>query len=88
MEKVVSFIELATKAGAGQDLSSLKAIDCPEPVVSALGNVMQAITAAANKRYSIIFDLSLVRGMGYYTGQIFEIVGAGQAHLSGRWWTL
>lgn len=36
-------------------------------------NVMEAVAAAAGGRYRIVFDPTLVRGMGYYTGQIFEI---------------
>ena len=40
---------------------------------AAVDNVMDAVAAAAGGRYRIVFDPTLVRGMGYYTGQIFEI---------------
>jgi histidyl-tRNA synthetase len=49
-------------------------------VVSALNNVLTGINKIANGRYSIEFDPTLVRGMGYYTGQIFEISCPGYAH--------
>lgn len=49
-------------------------------VAAALSNVLTAITKIANGRYSIHFDPTLVRGMGYYTGQIFEISCPGYAH--------
>jgi histidyl-tRNA synthetase len=39
----------------------------------ALENVAKAVTAAADGRYTVEYDPTLVRGMGYYTGQIFEI---------------
>lgn len=38
-----------------------------------LRNVLSAIERGANGRYQIRFDPTLVRGMGYYTGQIFEV---------------
>jgi histidyl-tRNA synthetase len=46
-------------------------------VASQLRNVLTAINKIANGRYTIEFDPTLVRGMGYYTGQIFEIVCPG-----------
>jgi histidyl-tRNA synthetase len=38
-----------------------------------LSKVVQAISQQSQRNYAIRFDPSLVRGMGYYTGQIFEI---------------
>lgn len=45
----------------------------PETVLADLNNVINSVSSQANNKYSIELDLSLVRGMGYYTGQIFEI---------------
>jgi histidyl-tRNA synthetase len=42
-----------------------------------LQNVIEAVQAVSEGRYSIRFDPTLVRGMGYYTGQIFEIKNPG-----------
>lgn len=36
--------------------------------------VIQSINELAQSKYSIEFDISLVRGQGYYTGIVFEIV--------------
>jgi len=78
---VEQIITLLNKAGkANDDLPAILSPICEEPVILALNNVMKSIRAVAAGRYSISFDLSLVRGMGYYTGQIFEIVCLGQAH--------
>lgn len=42
----------------------------PAEVVADLRTTMSALTASG---YQVRFDAGLVRGMGYYTGQIFEI---------------
>ncbi len=42
-----------------------------------LQDVISAVTRVANGAYNIRFDPTLVRGMGYYTGQIFEITSPG-----------
>ena len=39
----------------------------------ALSRIVEAVGAAAGGRFRIDFDPTLVRGMGYYTGPIFEI---------------
>ncbi|MEG1068882.1 MAG: histidine--tRNA ligase [Ruthenibacterium sp.] len=36
--------------------------------------VMDAVTAVADGAYKIVFTPSLVRGQGYYTGMVFEVV--------------
>jgi histidyl-tRNA synthetase len=41
--------------------------------VAALARIVDAVGAAAGDRFRIAFDPTLVRGMGYYTGPIFEI---------------
>jgi histidyl-tRNA synthetase len=81
VDQLVSFLEGATtsKKSASGFEASLPA-NAPEEVVSGLRNVLKAIEKVADGRYSICFDPTLVRGMGYYTGQIFEISAKGSAH--------
>lgn len=45
---------------------------CPEAVQS-LEEIMSTISVLDAGKYDIVFDFTLVRGMGYYTGTIFEI---------------
>lgn len=45
---------------------------CPEAVES-LEQIISTIEALTDDAYQIRFDFTLVRGMGYYTGTIFEI---------------
>jgi histidyl-tRNA synthetase len=48
-----------------------------EEVLQQLENVIKAVSTVADGNYKIVFDPTLVRGMGYYTGQIFEITVPG-----------
>lgn len=42
-------------------------------VISELDNIISTTSSLADNQYNVEFDLSLVRGMGYYTGPIFEV---------------
>jgi histidyl-tRNA synthetase len=42
-------------------------------VVPALRRIIETVTEAGGRRFRVAFDPSLVRGMSYYTGPIFEI---------------
>jgi len=42
-------------------------------VVQDVKNVLEESNAYANGKYDVVFDFTLIRGMGYYTGSIFEI---------------
>jgi len=44
-----------------------------ESVVPALTRIIETVTEAGGRRFRVDFDPSLVRGMSYYTGPIFEI---------------
>jgi histidyl-tRNA synthetase len=44
---------------------------------AAVQRIIQAVAAEAAGRFTIAFDPTLVRGMAYYTGPIFEIVAGG-----------
>ncbi len=45
----------------------------PEEVVNDVRDVLESSREYANGKYDIEFDFTLIRGMGYYTGSIFEI---------------
>jgi histidyl-tRNA synthetase len=51
---------------------------CPE-TFNPLKNVITGINQLAAGSYQVKFDPTLVRGMGYYTGMIFEISAPGYA---------
>jgi histidyl-tRNA synthetase len=47
-----------------------------EGAFAALARIIEAVGAAAEGRFGIDFDPTLVRGMGYYTGPVFELRSA------------
>ena len=53
--------------------------DAMHDAMAGLQTIMDAVARAAESRYAIRFDPTLVRGMGYYTGPIFEVSRAGAA---------
>ena len=44
-----------------------------DEVVSSLSEIKASVSATVDTNFSIVFDPTLVRGMSYYTGTIFEI---------------
>lgn len=45
----------------------------PTEAVKGLEEIIRAVALLSENKYQIAFDLSLVRGQGYYTGTVFEI---------------
>ncbi len=54
-------------------LDSVKNV-CGNETAENIEYIIKAVETLANKAYNIEFDISLVRGQGYYTGTVFEIV--------------
>lgn len=48
-------------------------INADEEVVKLLRNIVDVVSKGAGGKFKVEFEPSLVRGMGYYTGPIFEI---------------
>jgi len=51
----------------------LKKYGVPEEVIDEVEKVLKLSKDYAEQKYDIEFDFTLIRGMGYYTGSIFEI---------------
>ncbi len=69
-------LELKDTAGDGMQMltnlkESLEGLD--EAAFNELRDLIEAIKEYAEDRFRIAFDPTLVRGMGYYTGPIFEV---------------
>ena len=54
-------------------LESVKAV-CQDEVSCDIETIIDAVKELSGGAYNIQFDISLVRGQGYYTGTVFEIV--------------
>lgn len=65
--------------GAGDDAASVRALEetlkgvLPEGKADGLAYIMETVKEVATADFSLIFDPTLVRGMSYYTGTIFEV---------------
>lgn len=73
IEKFIEIVKAAMNTElTAQSISSLLP-NIPENVLSDLNKVIETISTQSENKFTIKLDLSLVRGMGYYTGQIFEV---------------
>lgn len=73
---VARLMDLYAKTARVHGLDAMRAeLGSPEGAgaFEALARIIDAVSAAAEGRFDIAFDPTLVRGMGYYTGPIFEI---------------
>ena len=71
-----AFLARGTVSGAPFDADGIRAAlpeGAPEEVVAHLAGIGAAVAAARGGSVPLAFDPSLVRGMGYYTGTIFEL---------------
>jgi histidyl-tRNA synthetase len=51
--------------------------DVLDEPLNRLGRIIDTVGSQAGERFTLVFDPTLVRGMGYYTGTIFEIEAPG-----------
>lgn len=77
VSKYLSLFEaLSGKDDVREALSLLKGLmgeDFPDDAGSDLTNISDIVDSAKEAGFSLAFDPTLVRGMGYYTGPVFEI---------------
>ncbi len=71
IDKFINILDKATDCNINNINNLIPNI--PQQLIYDINNVISTVSNRSNNKYSIVFDLSLVRGMGYYTGQIFEI---------------
>jgi histidyl-tRNA synthetase len=65
--------EPALRTGEAAEVMAALPIDPGGAPARGLRTVIEAVSAGATGRFAIALDPTLVRGMSYYTGQIFEI---------------
>lgn len=67
-------IDELTRSGIGEDTARryMELIQRAEPSDS-IKNIIKNVEASSSGGFTVKFDPTLVRGMGYYTGSIFEI---------------
>ncbi len=65
--------DLGDDAQAVRGLGQILADTIPETVSGNLADIMETVSAVAETEFKLAFDPTLVRGMSYYTGTIFEV---------------
>ncbi len=71
--KFTAFLKDFSNKTVAEQLDFLMNLEVESKVVEDLKTVIKTIDQASQGKFSVEFDITLVRGMGYYTGQIFEI---------------
>ena len=70
VERLLALLGRAATPAALRELLGARA---EEAVWTALQRILDTVTGQAAGRFRLAFDATLVRGMGYYTGPIFEV---------------
>lgn len=68
-EKVHKF----TQAAEHVTLDTIAEVTKDTKTVDELKRIIDTVSALSGGNYHIVFDFSLIRGMGYYTGPVFEV---------------
>lgn len=69
---IAAFIEVLSNLPLSLDYIRTKVKQVEK--IEQLKNIIESVGLLSGNQYDIGFDLSLVRGQGYYTGTVFEIV--------------
>ena len=69
IEKLMEALESINEKGT----NCLAEYGVPEDVVMEVKEILEDSNICAKGKYDVEFDFTLIRGMGYYTGSIFEI---------------
>lgn len=70
VKKFISVVEDITK---GIGIKEMKKFGIEEDVLNPLDNLITIVQKQSKEKFKIKFDPTIVRGMGYYTGIIYEI---------------
>ena len=74
-QAIDNFVQFLSKAGTAQNikLDSVKDMLEDKTPAESIENIINTVNKLTSGRYEVVFDLSLVRGQGYYTGTVFEV---------------
>jgi len=83
-EAIDRLLDLLARAVTPAALRSLLGARADDSVWAALQRILDTVESQASGRFRLVFDATLVRGMGYYTGPIFEVQqGDGASSIAG-----
>ena len=74
-QAIDNFVQFLSKARTAQNikLDSVKDMLEDKTPAESIENIINTVNKLTGGRYEVVFDLSLVRGQGYYTGTVFEV---------------
>ncbi len=72
-DAVERLLALPGRATTPAALRALLGARAEEPAWAGLERILDTVAEQAAGRFRLVFDAALVRGMGYYTGPIFEV---------------
>jgi histidyl-tRNA synthetase len=72
-DSISSIIEASKDLKSG-DLTKLSNYGVSKDVLNNMDYIIGSVRKIAKGKYEIVYDFTLVRGMGYYTGPIFEMI--------------
>lgn len=55
-----------------QGLESVKQFGVSEEVFNSVSKILEVTNGLSNEKYKVVFDVTIVRGQGYYTGLVYE----------------
>ena len=73
IKKLTAFLKAYIDGDVELNTIALHISGIDEQVITELDQIISTAASLASGQYRVEFDLSLVRGMGYYTGPIFEV---------------
>jgi histidyl-tRNA synthetase len=83
-EAIGRLLDMLASAATPAALCRLLGARADDRVWAALQRILDTVETQAAGRFRLLFDATLVRGMGYYTGPIFEIQhGDGTSSIAG-----
>ena len=69
VEKLIKMLEIIAKDG----IKALAGLGVRGEVIDSVNSIIDSVNALAAKKYKAVFDISIVRGQGYYTGAVYEV---------------
>jgi histidyl-tRNA synthetase len=78
IERIDSFLDLPNAGNTAETIAAVKGllgdIELAVEALNEIEQVMEFIAAFGVESNAVMFDLHLARGLGYYTGPVFEVV--------------
>lgn len=74
VEKLMSIFEkLKSSNSNDESFEILKSFGISEEIVSSLKLIIETVSKYIDSNFKIVYDSSIIRGQGYYTGTVFEV---------------